>query len=87
MGKIISTIVAIVLALGGGYYVYTLCAPSFDEVTLSVDNPYAASLDRTIRYDDPAIGVDWGVDEPFLSAKDRSAPLLSASDVHFQFRR
>lgn len=44
MGKIISTIVAIVLALGGGYYVYTLCAPSFDEVTLSVDNPYAASI-------------------------------------------
>ena len=51
-----------------------------------VDNPYAPALDRTIRYDDPAIGVDWGVGEPFLSDKDRSAPLLSASDVHFQFR-
>lgn len=39
---------------------------------------YAPELERSIRWDDPAIGVDWpltGV--PLLSAKDASAPALA----------
>lgn len=30
-----------------------------------------------IRWDDPEIGIEWPVRRPFLSAKDRDAPLLS----------
>lgn len=30
-----------------------------------------------IRWDDPALGIDWPVKEPLLSAKDASAQLLS----------
>ncbi|KAH2808000.1 hypothetical protein KXV85_006122, partial [Aspergillus fumigatus] len=30
-----------------------------------------------IRWDDPAIGIDWQVETPSLSAKDAAAPLLS----------
>ena len=37
---------------------------------------YDASADRAILWNDPVIGVDWGVQDPSLSAKDLAAPLL-----------
>ena len=43
------------------------------------DNPYCASADRGMRFDDPALGIKWpeiGV-ELTLSAKDRSNPFLA----------
>jgi dTDP-4-dehydrorhamnose 3,5-epimerase len=49
------------------------------EVQYKVSAPYRADLDRAVRYDDPAIGIEWpdvGV-ELTLSDKDRNAPLLS----------
>ena len=36
-------------------------------------------------YDDPAIGVDWGVTDPILSDKDKNAPLLADSDCNFVY--
>ncbi len=58
-----------------------------DDVELSykVDELYCPADDRSIRFDDPAIGVEWGVEEPILSEKDRNAPLLADSDVKFCF--
>lgn len=50
-----------------------------------VDRPYHRPSDRSIRFDDPAIGVDWGTAEPILSEKDRSAPLLAGSDCNFVY--
>ena len=42
--------------------------------------------DRGIRFDDPAIGVDWGsVREELLSPKDMNAPLLEDSDCNFLY--
>ncbi len=38
--------------------------------------PYAADHAIEIAHDDPRIGIDWGVDEPLLSAKDAAAPTL-----------
>ena len=38
-----------------------------------------------IRYDDPAIGVDWGITAPILSQKDENAPLLQDSDCNFVY--
>ncbi len=37
---------------------------------------YDPSGDRSIRWDDPRIGVDWGIERPILAAKDESAPFL-----------
>lgn len=37
---------------------------------------YSPDDDRTLRWDDPAIGIDWPVSEPELSEKDRRAPRL-----------
>lgn len=56
------------------------------EVEYKVDEYYAPDCDRSIRYDDPDIGVDWSVASPILSAKDLNAPLLKDSDVNFEYR-
>lgn len=50
-----------------------------------VDQPYSPEHDRSIRFDDPAIGVDWGITAPVLSAKDEKAPLLKDSDCNFTY--
>lgn len=51
-----------------------------------VDNQYSAADDRGIRYDDPEIGVQWNVEAPILSQKDREAPLLAQSDCNFVYK-
>ena len=37
---------------------------------------YASDCDRGVLWSDPAIGIRWPVEEPLLSAKDQSLPLL-----------
>lgn len=54
------------------------------EFCYKVDNLYSKEHDRGIRFNDPAIGVDWGeVVEALLSQKDTISPLLSGSDCNF----
>lgn len=55
------------------------------EVFYKVDDLYAPACDRSIRFDDPQIGVPWGISDPTLSDKDRNAPLLCNSDVDFTY--
>ncbi len=45
---------------------------------------YDAPNDRGIRWDDPAIGIDWplGAIVPQLSGKDAAAPLLADAEVY-----
>ncbi len=54
-----------------------------DDVELSykVDELYSPENDRSVKFDDPEIGIDWGVAGPILSEKDKNAPLLKDSDV------
>ncbi|KXF76579.1 dTDP-4-dehydrorhamnose 3,5-epimerase [Paramesorhizobium deserti] len=53
------------------------------EVVYKVTDVYSPEHDRSIRYDDPAIGIEWPIaaTEIQLSDKDRNAPLLSAAEV------
>ena len=53
------------------------------EVFYKVDAPYSRAHDRTVRWDDPAIGVVWGVDRPILSEKDANAPLWGDAGLTF----
>jgi len=48
------------------------------EVVYKVSRYYSPQHDRGIRWDDPALGIDWGVeqDRAVLSEKDRLLPLL-----------
>ena len=55
------------------------------EFCYKVDNLYSPECDRGIRFDDPAIGVDWGVENPILSQKDTVSPLLEQSDCNFVY--
>jgi dTDP-4-dehydrorhamnose reductase/dTDP-4-dehydrorhamnose 3,5-epimerase len=56
------------------------------EVQYKVDEYYAPECDRSIRFDDSDIEVDWGIDNPILSDKDVSAPLLKDSDANFSLK-
>ena len=49
------------------------------------DNLYNPSTDRNILWNDPELGIDWRVENPILSEKDRTAPLLRDSDVDFVY--
>ena len=55
------------------------------EFCYKVDNLYSRECDRGVRFDDPAIGVNWGVKDPILSQKDTASPLLEASDCNFVY--
>jgi dTDP-4-dehydrorhamnose 3,5-epimerase len=38
--------------------------------------PYAPEYERSVRWDDPKIGIEWPIDSPILSPKDAAAPRL-----------
>jgi dTDP-4-dehydrorhamnose 3,5-epimerase len=48
------------------------------EVIYKVTNVYSPQHDRGIRWNDPALGINWGIDEAMatLSDKDKRQPLL-----------
>jgi len=41
------------------------------------DDMYSPSDEIVVRWNDPAIGIAWGIDSPSLSARDAGAPLLA----------
>lgn len=54
------------------------------EVTYKVSALYSPEHDRSIRFDDPAIGIEWPLGgEPVLSDKDAAAPLLADVETGF----
>jgi dTDP-4-dehydrorhamnose 3,5-epimerase len=42
---------------------------------------YAPTSERSIRWNDPRIGIEWPIANPLLSAKDAEAPLLDSAPV------
>jgi dTDP-4-dehydrorhamnose 3,5-epimerase len=48
------------------------------EIIYKCSDFYAPDCDGAVRFDDPDIAIDWGLDDkaPLLSDKDASAPLL-----------
>lgn len=55
------------------------------EFCYKVDNLYSKECDRGIRFNDPSIGVDWGIECPILSQKDTTSPMLDESDCNFVY--
>lgn len=53
------------------------------EFLYKADNYYAPEADAGIRWNDPEIGVGWGVENPILSAKDEKNPFLKDLGVLF----
>ena len=56
-----------------GYYVVSESV----DVSYLCSDLYWPAGDRGVRWDDPAIGIDWPPGEKLLSAKDRALPLLA----------
>lgn len=46
-----------------------------------VTNPFFKDLDRSIRWNDPDIGIDWGIENPIISDKDKNAPFIKDAEV------
>lgn len=56
------------------------------EIAYKVDAPYNATSDGGISWDDPALGIDWGLEgDPVVSDKDRTLPTLAELDVVFPY--
>ena len=53
------------------------------EFLYKADNYYAPEADAGIRWNDPDIGVEWGVENPILSEKDKKNPFLKDSKELF----
>jgi dTDP-4-dehydrorhamnose 3,5-epimerase len=55
------------------------------EVQYKCSDFYSLEHDMSVRWDDPAIGVDWGIVAPVLSEKDARAVPLSAIGQPFRW--
>lgn len=53
------------------------------EVLYKNTSEYEPSLDRGIIWNDPEIGINWGIDNPIVSDKDNKHPLLKEADNNF----
>ena len=47
------------------------------EIQYKADNFYNADADRTIRWNDPELAINWGIEHPILSDKDANAPFIT----------
>lgn len=64
-----------------GFYVLSQWAEIIYKVTI----PYAPEWERTLRWDDPQVGIEWPLLEgypPILSPKDASGRPLSQAEVY-----
>ena len=54
-------------------------------VLYKTDDYYAPECDGAVRFDDPDLGIDWGIDPEAvtLSGKDAAAPGFSAFESPF----
>lgn len=57
------------------------------ELLYKCSDTYSPECDGCVRFDDPDIGIDWGIDlsNAILSEKDAKAPLLKDFDSPFVF--
>ncbi|MBQ6609060.1 MAG: dTDP-4-dehydrorhamnose 3,5-epimerase [Oscillospiraceae bacterium] len=54
------------------------------EFLYRADYPYAPEADAGILWNDPQLDIDWRVNDPILSEKDRHLPLLSDAVTGFE---
>jgi dTDP-4-dehydrorhamnose 3,5-epimerase len=51
------------------------------EVLYKCTTPWHKESDRSILWNDPAIGIDWHIASPVISEKDAQAPTLATAEV------
>lgn len=57
------------------------------EIVYKCSEFYAPECERAVRFDDPEIGIDWGIepDQVVVSEKDAQAPLMADFTSPFRF--
>lgn len=55
------------------------------EILYKADQYYSPEADRSVAWNDPAVGIQWGIVSPILSLKDQNAPLLADSYANFVY--
>lgn len=55
------------------------------ELRYKVDDYYSSEHDRSICYCDEEFAIEWGIDNPVLSQKDKEAPLFKDTDVSYEY--
>ena len=75
----------IVVPKGFAHAVLTLVPNT--AIMYKVDEYYSPELDRSLRWNDPELGIDWPVSQPILSQKDEKAPLLKdlIDEINFEY--
>ncbi len=56
------------------------------DVVYKCSEYYDGAVERSLAWDDPEIGVDWGVADPLVSDRDRTAPRLAEIRASLPFR-
>lgn len=51
------------------------------DVAYKCTNLYLPEAERSLLWNDPALGITWPVDAPILSARDRSGTILTAAET------
>lgn len=55
------------------------------EVQYKCDDIYDKSTERVLKWNDPDVGIEWGISNPIVSEKDLNAPLLLDCDINFVY--
>ena len=45
---------------------------------------YKKNAEAGIRYNDPGLGIEWGIDDSVVSVKDKMLPLFSEFESHYE---
>ena len=53
------------------------------ECQYKADNFYSPEAEGGIRWNDPELNIDWGIENPILSEKDANAPFLKDAVTNF----
>lgn len=53
------------------------------EIQYKVDVDYNPLYRVKVRWNDPSIGINWGIDHPILSSSDMDAPLIDDAMLNF----
>lgn len=75
----------IVVPKGFAHGVLTLVPNT--QIMYKVDEYYSPDHDRSIRWNDPDLSIDWPISEPILSEKDAKAPFLRdiIEEINFEY--